>query len=154
MKVSGGIQFSGFKYILTVVQASLPSALYEGTHQGWSSVARTGGAMRQRVRVQGRVVIEASFLTGFVRERWELGLTGIMFISVASSHHLLFDLLSLEILVSVRELMNFHRGGCSAESCGVQGPLSFGCTKGVQCHLNPGLGLLSPVEKSSAPLGH
>lgn len=53
--------------------------------------------------MRGRIVVEASFLSGLVSGRQELDLTRIMFISVVSSNHLLFDLPSLEILVSVRK---------------------------------------------------
>ena len=83
-----------------------------------------------------------------------MNLIGIMFISVVSSLHLLFDLPSLEIvlLVSVREFLNSHKGG---QSTVLQGPgLSIRLLVHRVFSLPNLPGLLSQVENSSVSLGH
>ena len=83
-----------------------------------------------------------------------MNLIGIMFISVVSSLHLLFDLPSLEIvlLVSVREFLNSHKGG---QSTVLQGPgLSIRLLVHSVFSLPNLPGLLSQVENSSVRLGH
>ena len=83
-----------------------------------------------------------------------MNLIGIMFISVVSSLHLLFDLPSLEIvlLVSVREFLNSLKGG---QSTVLQGPgLSIRLLVHRVFSLPNLPGLLSQVENSSVRLGH
>lgn len=52
-----------------------------------------GEQQGRKVGVQHGIVVWANFLFGLVSDRQELDLIGIMFISVVSSDHLLFDLL-------------------------------------------------------------
>lgn len=77
-----------------------------------------------------------------------------MFISVVSANHLLSELTSLEMRVSVRELLNSHKRGPGAQlSCGVQGQWAF-CWYSQRSVLPKLIGLPSQVENSSVSLGY
>lgn len=69
-----------------------------------------GGAGGRRVRMWGRIMVWVSFLFCLVSDRQEMDLVGLSSFLFSSSHHLWFDLLlpSLDILVPVREFLNFH----------------------------------------------